>query len=496
MNLTRRSAVKYSAALSITISAQSACAKSFKSQQAPQYADAVETARRLKTGELDVEKNLEVTIENAQKINKQLNAIVTTTFDEARAIAKTKPQGIFGGLPFAIKDLNDYHKTPTMHGSRAYKDAPSLQQSQFLNQVDKLGIISIGKTQTPEFGLTGTTEPLLTGPARNPWNVNHSTGGSSGGAAALVASGVLKMAHASDGGGSIRIPAACCGLVGLKTSRGRLIRPHMERDPRTDISVQGVLTHTMRDTATFLAATEDPNSGLPLMGLVTDANKKRLKIGYCIESFNGSHIDDEIKSEVLKNADILKSLGHELIPFQPKIDAKAIENAFMLLWAAGAASGVDEWAKANGKKPSPEYFEPWTLYLAQTYVQRREEFPKALEVLGNLQKNFKAQFLPNLDVLLSPVVATTAPQIGFLSPALEPQTHYKRIVEFAPFFTAIMNASGAPALALPMGQSKSGLPIAIQLASDIGNERALLELGFELEKANPWINRKPQIWAE
>ncbi|MBN8647183.1 MAG: amidase [Caulobacterales bacterium] len=496
MDLTRRAAVKYSAALSITLGAQTACAKANNSQLEPRFADAVETARRLKSGELDVEKNLEATIENAQKINPKLNAFVTTTFDEARAIAKTKPQGIFGGLPFAIKDLNDYHKTPTMHGSRAYKDAPSLTQSQFLNQVDKLGIISIGKTQTPEFGLTGTTEPLLTGPARNPWNTNHSTGGSSGGAAALVASGVLKMAHASDGGGSIRIPAACCGLVGLKTTRGRLIRPHMERDPRTDISVQGVLTHTMRDTAIFLAVTEDPNSVLPIMELVTDANKKRLKIGYCIESFNGSHIDDEIKAEVIKTADILKSLGHEIIPFTPKIDAKSIENAFMLLWAAGAASGVDEWAKASGKKPNPEYFEPWTLYLAQTYAKRREEFPKALEVLGNLQKNFKPQFLPNFDILLSPVVATTAPKIGYLSTAIDPELHYARIVEFAPFFTAIMNASGAPAISLPMGQSKSGLPIAIQLASDIGNERALLELGFELEKANPWINRKPQIWAE
>ena len=496
MNLTRRAAVKYSAALSITLGAQSACAKSNNQNLAPQFADAIETARRLKSGELDIEKNLEITIENAQKINSKLNAFVTTNFDEARAIAKTKPKGIFGGLPFAIKDLYDYHKTQTMNGSRAYKNAPSVTQSQFLNQVDDLGIISIGKTQTPEFGLTGTTEPLLTGPARNPWNSNHSTGGSSGGAAALVASGVLKMAHASDGGGSIRIPAACCGLVGLKTSRGRLIRPHMERDPRTDISVQGVLTHTMRDTATFLAATEDANSGLKIMGLVTDANKKRLKIGYCIESFNGSHIDDEIKAEIVNTADILKSLGHELIPFAPKIDAEAIENAFMLLWAAGAASSVDEWAKANHKKPSPEYFEPWTLYLAQTYAQRHEEFPKALEVLGNLQKNFKTQFLPNFDVLLSPVVATTAPQIGFLSTAIEPKLHYKRIVEFAPFFTAIMNASGAPAISLPMGQSKSGLPIAIQLAGDIGNERTLLELGFELEKANPWIGRKPQIWVD
>jgi amidase len=497
MLISRRIILKFSSAIACTLTAQNAQAKKVNANLAPKYIDAVETARRLKSGEISVLKNLEQTIINCEKLNPKLNAIVTKTYDEALDLAKSDMKNmLFGGLPFAVKDLNDYHNTPTMRGSRAYKNSPSFEQSLYLKKIDTMGILSIGKTQTPEFGLTASTEPLLSGPVHNPWNLDHNSGGSSGGSAAMVASGILKIAHANDGGGSIRIPAACCGLIGLKTSRGRLIRPNAKRDPRTDISVQGVLSRTMRDTAVFLSALEDEQSGLPSMGLVVDANRRRLKIAYCLDSFNGSKIDDEVKMTVYKTAKMLKKLGHSVELFTPKIDAQKIEDSFMLLWAAGAANAVGEWSKNTKTPPSPEFFEPWTLFLAQKFQNNKDNFPQALEILGGLQKDFKNIFLPKYDVFLSPVVATTAPKIGYLSPAIDPQIHYERVLQFAPFFTAIMNASGAPAISLPMGFSSKKMPIGVQIAAQIGDEKTLLELGFELEKQVNWAQFRPKIWAE
>lgn len=490
----RRQSIKFSMALVATLAAQPACSKTQNKAKSLGNADAVETARRIKSGEIRVSEALEHAIAAAEKFTAKSHALVTKTYDEARELAKSNPVGLMGGLPFAIKDLDDYHKTPTKFGSRAYKNHISTNENPLISNFDKLGILSIGKTATPEFGLTATTEPLLHPPCRNPWNLDHSSGGSSGGAGALVGAGVLKAAHASDGGGSIRIPAHSNGLVGLKTSRGRLI-PERQKDPATDISVNGVLTRTVRDQAVFLAAMEDKNSGLADMGLVTGPNKRRLKIAVWTKSILGTKIEPEVIESVHKTAEVLKKLGHDVRPYDPPIPGKEVENAFMLLWSAGAAEVVSDWSKASGKQASSDYFEPWTLWLAGNFAKNKEKFPDALKTLGGLAAGFKEMVLPEFDVILSPVVASAAPKIGWLSPALEGEVHYKRVLEYVPFFSAFMNACGVPAISLPLAMSKSGLPIGMQFAAQRGDDKTLLELAFELEQAMPWINRKPKHWA-
>ncbi len=492
--ITRRQSLQFSFAVAATLAAEPAFAKTKNKAKSLGDADAIETARRIKSGEITVSDALEHAIAAAEKFTAKSHALVTKTYDEARELAKTNPIGLMGGLPFAIKDLDDYHKTPTKFGSRAYKDYISRDENPLIANFDKLGIISIGKTATPEFGLTATTEPLLHPPCRNPWNLGHSSGGSSGGAGALVGAGVIKAAHASDGGGSIRIPAHSNGLVGLKTSRGRLI-PERQKDPATDISVNGVLTRTVRDQATFLAAMEDPNSELAKMGLVTGPNKRRLRIAVWTKSILGTKIDPQVIAAVNKTADVLKKLGHKVTPFNPPIPGKDVENAFMLLWSAGAAEVISDWSKVSGKQASGDYFEPWTLWLAGNFAKNKEKFPEALKTLGAMAVGFKQMVLPDYDVILSPVVSSPPPKIGFLSPALEGELHYKRVIEYVPFFSAFMNACGVPAISLPLGMSKNGLPIGMQFAAERGDDRTLLELAFEMEQAMPWIHRKPKHWA-
>lgn len=490
----RRQSLQFSMALAATLAAEPAFSKSKNMSKSLGDADAVETARRIKSGEIKVSDALEHAITAAEKFTAKSHALVTKTYDEAREIAKSNPIGLMGGLPFAIKDLDEYHKTPTKFGSRAYKDYVSTKENPLIANFDKLGIISIGKTATPEFGLTATTEPLLHPPCRNPWNLGHSSGGSSGGAGALVGAGVIKAAHASDGGGSIRIPAHSNGLVGLKTSRGRLI-PERQKDPATDISVNGVLTRTVRDQATFLAAMENPNNGLSEMGLVMGPNKRRLKIAVWTKSILGTAIDPDVIDAVHKTASVLKKLGHEVTPFDPPIPGKDVENAFMLLWSAGAAEVISDWSKLTGKQPTPEVFEPWTLWLAANFEKNKDKFQDALKTLSGLAAGFKQMVLPEYDVVLSPIVSSPAPKIGWLSPALKGEVHYRRVLEYVPFFSAFMNSCGVPAIALPLGMSKSGLPIGIQFAAERGDDKTLLEIGFEMEQAMPWINRKPKHWA-
>ena len=276
--------------------------------------DGVALARMVRTGQLSPGELTEAAIVRAQLANPIINGIVTETYDQALEQAGQARRGPFAGVPSVIKDTDPLTGVPTMMGSRAFPGAVAKKSSRFVEHFCNLGFISLGKSNLCEFGLTATTEPLLSGPARNPWNPEHSTGGSSGGSAALVAAGVVPIAHANDGGGSIRIPAASCGLVGLKATRGRL--PAVDGGALAPVKIvhQGMLSRSVRDTATFYAESEHrfPARGLPPIGLVDRPPRKRLKIGFFNTGLDDATCDTQTTDAVTATAALCEQLGHHV----------------------------------------------------------------------------------------------------------------------------------------------------------------------------------------
>ena len=403
-----------------------------------------------------------------------LNAVVTMVDDPAIA------SGPFNGIPTFVKDNEDIAGLPTSHGSRATSRNPKTVTSAFAEQYQRLGFTVLGKSTLPEFGLTATTEPLATGPTRNPWNPDHSSGGSSGGSASLVAAGVVPIAHANDGGGSIRIPAACCGLVGLKPSRGRLISaPELERMP-VAIAVQGVVTRTVRDTAAFYREIERLHPTLAPIGNVVGPGRQRLRIAVVDEGMAGLPVDPEVQATVRHTADLCSDLGHD-VEFIPFPFDEQFGRDFLRYWA-----GVAFAIQVGGKQAfDPEFdktkLEPFTYELSGLFKHIAVRMPAALRRLRAFPATYAAAFV-DFDVMLSPVLSHPAPEIGYLGAEADPHDHLVRLLRYASF-TAIHNVSGAPAISLPIGESASGLPIGVQAAAPYGHEANLLELAYELESA-------------
>ena len=454
--------------------------------------DAVETAARIRAGEVSAEEVTKAAIGRAKKVEPQINAIAAKTYKSAvkDAAAATGP---WGGVPTFVKDLFEVNGVRTAFGSRAFPGYKGKSQNPVIDALLGLGVVSLGKSTTPEFGLTATTEPFSTGPTRNPWNTDYSSGGSSGGAAALVAARVVPMAHATDGGGSIRIPASCCGNVGLKPSRNR--NPEGRAEPRgLSISVHGVQSRTVRDTAAFSHAMEVPAeiSGLAPIGLVTGPSEKRLRIGLVDTSANNHPLDGEVISAARDAATLCEGLGHEIVPFKIPVTTQ-LEDDFLLLWAANAYDAVKYWEQATKLKRNGFAFEPFTLGLVEHFEANSGKFDGALarllEVIPAYQKLFES-----VDVILSPVLGAPPVEIGYLKGDLDYDLLISRLLDYAQF-TALYNISGGPAISLPLAMSKSGLPIGVMFGADIGEEKTLLELSYELEAAAPWAGRIPRVVA-
>lgn len=455
--------------------------------------DAVETASRIRSGEISAAEAVEAAIERATRIDKKINAIAFKSYDTAREAAG-KAEGPWAGVPTFIKDLDDVTGVPSAFGSRAFPGYKGSAQTPLIDSYFGIGVVSLGKSTTPEFGLTATTEPLNTGATRNPWNLDHSTGGSSGGAAALVASGVVPVAHASDGGGSIRIPASCCGNVGLKVTRGRTPEARPETAGPFSISVQGVQSRTVRDTAAVIAAFEQAagDTGLPPVGLVTGPAERRLRIGLIAKGPYDRPIDNEVVDAARNVAKICESLGHSVEEKSFAV-APGIEEAFMLYWAKMAWGAVTFWESKTHLKRNGLAFEPFTLGLVDFYEKGQSGFDAGVARLLALTPEFNAMFA-DVDVLLSPVVAAPPPEIGYLSPKLSYDEHLKRVLDYVQF-TSLYNIVGAPAISLPLSMSTSGLPIGAMFGAKIGDEKTLLELSYELEAAAPWSGRKPPLFG-
>ena len=447
--------------------------------------DGVELAALIAAGEIQASDVVEAAIARARKVNPALNAIVTETFEQARRQHLIAATGLLAGVPSFLKDNEHFKGVPTLIGTRALPKKPADVSSRFVEQFLSVGLVSLGKTTLPEFGLTATTESLATGSTRNPWNLDYSTGGSSGGSAALVAAGVVPLAHGNDGGGSIRIPAACCGLVGLKPSRGRL--PDVEGTEKMPIHIvcNGVISRSVRDTAAFYAAVEKKyrNPDMPEIGLVQHPGKDRLRIGLFTDTpYNTSSHADSAKVTV-HTGKLCEDLGHNVEKIACPFKAQIMED-FFIYWGM-LAFFIHHFGKMildtgfDKKK-----LEIWTLGLSRFFRKNFLKTPFSIRRLKKFSKQYEDIF-SNYDILLSPTLSHASPKIGYLSPQVSFETHFERLRQYAAF-TPLQNTAGAPAISLPMGFSRNGLPIGVHFAAAYGQEKRLLELAFELEEARPW----------
>lgn len=441
--------------------------------------DAVGLIDALQSREVHPDEVTAAALARARQAQDALNAVVDWV------PTPTVGSGPFGGVPSFIKDNEDLAGLACRQGSRAVPDTPVEANSEFVSQFVDLGFTVLGKSTLPEFGLTATTEPLLGGPTRNPWNIGHSTGGSSGGSAALVAAGVVPIAHANDGGGSIRIPASCCGVVGLKPSRGRVVgREDLEKLP-VAITAQGVVTRSVRDTALFFSEIEklhqDP--ALSPIGHITAPGSERLRIGLVLEGMSGLPVNSDVQAAVTATAAVLEGLGHHVEPIAFPFDEQ-FGRDFLRYWA-GLAFAIQYGGKqVYGDGFDRSLLEPLTLGLGRFFRTVAVRTPTTLRRLRNFGEEYEQLFTSH-DVLLSPVLSHAPPPIGYLSPDLDVQTHLVRLLRYASF-TAVQNVSGAPAISLPLGMSDDGLPIGVQAAASFGQEARLLGLAYELEEAMPW----------
>lgn len=436
---------------------------------------------------------VDAAIARVQAVNPKLNAVVTDCFEMARDRAKGPlPPSPLSGVPYLIKDLNDVKGVRTSMGSRLGSHMATGNAALTQSAVDS-GMIVIGKTNTPEFGLLATTESVLLGPCHNPWSLDHSTGGSSGGAASAVAAGILPAAHASDGGGSIRIPASCCGLFGMKPSRGRM---NLGGDALPgDIGVENCVSRTVRDSAMIFSLAEDRSAKAPLkpIGFVPSASTKRLKIAFATMSYFGTEPDADVKASLEATAKLCSGLGHTIVEAKNPLNGNEFIDKFLTVWAAGPAQLVQ---LALSKKLKPQdVLEPWTVGLAEFFAKKpKDALPKALAYFKKVEAEIAA-FMGQYDAWLTPVLSTPAPKLGIEGPLVPFDTLYDRVIHYVAY-TPVHNVAGIPAMSVPLGISKDGLPIGSMFAAAKGGEGTLYALAYELEKAQPWAGRKPPVYAE
>jgi amidase len=447
--------------------------------------DTVGVAAAIASGDISAREAAEAAIARAEHVNPDLNAIQLRDFDRALAAAERPGQGVFAGVPTFIKDNTDVAGLPSDQGSLAVKAQPAVANAPFTDQFLSAGFTVLGKSTMPEFGFNATTEYATLPPTRNPWNTGYSAGASSGGSAALVASGVVPIAHANDGGGSIRIPAAACGLVGLKPTRGRVVAAAEAAKLPIDIISNGVLTRTVRDTAHFMAATQAYLAAptLPSLGLVEGPSERRLRIGLIVDSVTGVPTDADTRKAVMATSDLLGSLGHDVVEVPLPVDRAFMEN-FKHYWGLLAFSTQHFGRRVMGPDFDKTLTDPLTRGLAGRFIRQAWRTPTAIRGLKRSEARYRAAFT-DVDVIASPTLGYATPELGFLSPAVDFPVMFERLVQYAAF-TPLNNAAGGPAISLPLGRSSMDLPIGVHFSADHGDEQTLLELAYELEATRPF----------
>jgi amidase len=447
--------------------------------------DAVDVAERLRRGEVSAQEVTEAAIARAERIDPMIRGVVVSCYDRARIEAERESVEYFAGVPTFVKDNSDIAGLATNHGSAAFSAVSAKEDEPFVAQYLAQGYTVLGKSALPEFGLNATTEYVQRDPCRNPWNLDFSTGGSSGGAAALVASGVVPIAHANDGGGSIRIPAACCGLVGLKASRRRHCeKPALKYLPVNLIN-EGVVTRSVRDTARFCAEAETyfHNSALPEIGLVEGPGARRLRIGMWMDTIVDGSVDLQTRGAVEDTARLLESLGHTVEPIPAPLNASFAED-FGLYWSLLAFIFEKTGRRLLDPNFDASQLDQLTLGLSNQFKRKFYKAPQFIWRLRHTHHSY-ARVFDKLDVVLSPVLGHTTASLGHISPEVEFDELFARLMRYAGF-TPWANASGGPAISLPVGVNSNNLPLSVQLFANHGAERTLLELAYEIEAARPF----------
>ncbi len=461
------------------------------------YLDATAQAELVRNKEVTPHELVAAAIDHIEKLNPSLNAVVTSMYDQALSAAKGSiPEGPFRGVPFLLKDLlAAYAGVKMTLGSNLFREFVPDHDSELVARHKRAGLIVVGKTNTPELGILPTTEPRLLGPCRNPWNTDRTTGGSSGGSAAAVAAGMVPMAHANDGGGSIRIPASCCGLFGLKPTRARNPLGPDFGDLMSGLVVEHAVTRSVRDSAALLDATSGPDSGDPYWApppirpfmMEVGADPGKLRIAFTTRTATNVSVHKDCIRAVEDAAKLCTDLGHEVVEAAPELNGELIGQAFTVVWSSGTASTL------SLMNASQDQVEPltWALYeMGRQY--NAADYLQALIMLQSVSRQL-ANFFVDYDVWLTPTLAEPPVLLGtFDSPADDPMKGFRRSAGFVPF-TPICNITGQPAMSVPLFWNVEGLPIGTHFIGRFGDEATLFRLASQIEAARPWADRRPPI---
>ncbi len=469
------------------------------------FLDATAQAELVRRREVKAVELVDAAIERIERLNPTLNAVVTPMYEQARAAATAElPDGPFAGVPFLLKDLiAEYAGVRMTEGSAFLRNHISDHDTELVIRLKRAGLIILGKTNTPELGILPTTEPHLFGPTHNPWDTSRTTGGSSGGSAAAVAAGLVPMAHGNDGGGSIRIPASCCGLFGLKPTRARNPLGPNYGDMYIGLVVEHALTRSVRDSAALLDATSGPDVGAPYWAPPpvrpfleeVGADPGRLRIAFTTTAATDAPVHADCVKAAHDVAALCIDLGHEVVEVTPELSGDLISGRFITLWAAGNAWCIDDWSRQTGRPPEPEHFEPltWALY----EMGQQLSAPSGLLALQDLQKVSRdiGRMFVDYDVWLTPTLCELPVPLGtFDSPPDNPLHGLFRAAEFMPF-TPIANITGQPAMSVPLSWNADGLPVGTQFIGRFGDEATLFRLAAQLEAARPWADKRPPVSA-
>ena len=468
--------------------------------------DATAQAELVRRGEVQATELVEAAIERIERLNPTLNAVVTPMFEAAlERAAGNLPEGPFTGVPFVLKDLTAEHAgVRYTEGTTFLADNVSTHDQELVLRQRRAGLVVVGKTNTPEFGILPTTEPRLFGATRNPWNLDHTPGGSSGGTAAAVASGMVTMGHGNDAGGSIRIPASCCGLFGLKPTRARNpLGPALGETP-AGLSCEHALTRSVRDSAALLDATEgpdvgDPNWAPPKQRPYADevgTDPGRLRIAVSTTTVTEVPVHTDCVLAVQETARLCDELGHDVFDFTlADLDGGAISEAFITVYVCSVAVAIEHWSRVLGKTPSASDFEPLTWAMRELALSRTPaDYLLAAAYLQSVGRQIGRHFA-GFDLLLTPVLAEPPLPLGtFDAPEDQPLLPLMRAGAWVPF-TPLANITGQPAMSVPLHWNEDGLPVGSHFVGRFGDEATLFRLAAQLEEARPWSDRRPPAWA-
>jgi amidase len=458
--------------------------------------DALGQAELVRTGQVTPAELLEAAIRRAALVEPRIHSIVTPMFDRARArVTQGVGDGPFRGVPMLVKDLAEIEGVRCARGSRLFKDTIATRTNPIVTRMEAAGFVVFGKSATPEFGLLPSTSPRAFEATRNPWNLAHDPGGSSGGAAAAVASGLLPMAQGGDGGGSIRLPASCCGVFGLKPTRARVVD---FPDPRqVSLSCKGFLSRSVRDSQAALAtvqAPSGPGAALPPVDDREIGKPRKLRIAFTTKTPTGTKLHPENATAAVEAAELCDSLGHEVEEVQPGFHREEMATAMITLWASGPAGLIADVTKQTGAPPPRDALEPWTWMLAD---HAKSLAPNAVENAAATAQRLEAEaaaFHERYDVLITSVTGAPPLRSGLPEQDQAWEDLLADVFDYVTY-TYLANMSGRPGMSVPLHWTPDGLPVGSHFVGRQGEEALLFTLARQLEEARPWAGRRAPVFA-